>query len=162
MPKKIHHSYDKKSLVEIINNFNLDIDVSKTRHSICKDIIPYIDEYALHYLYKQNTQKRITFDKRKEIISVARQCSAYALSGDKKEIYDNDEEYFRYIEYLLKYGDIPSVRKAIERCNLYKGTEYKPVISPQTQRLIDRKKELKKLSKPQFNVKIGKFYIDLS
>tara|TARA_R110000824_G_scaffold101575_1_gene241253 strand:- start:391 stop:888 length:498 start_codon:yes stop_codon:yes gene_type:complete len=162
MIKKIHHSFDKKDIVNIIKKFEIDIntDVSRTRHNICKDLLPKIDEYGLHYLYEENTEIKLTCSQRQNIIAIARQCSAYALSINHNVIFENRDKYFEQIKYLLMYGDIPSVRKAIYRCNLEFGTVFQPIVSPQILLEIERRKLLKKLSKPHFSVKQGFFKID--
>ncbi len=159
--KKIHYSYDKKSLVEIIKLHNIDINLLYTRYNICKELVKYVDKYNLHYLYKENLQPKLTIIKKKQIIYVAKQVSAYCLSYKPDEIFDTNEIFIKHVEYILPYGDTPSVRKAIERVNFFHPElHFEPNISDHTKCIIKRQKIVKEHIKPKgLKIKTGKFVL---
>jgi hypothetical protein len=161
MKKKIHHTYDKKTLVEIIKQLGLNINVCQTRHQICSDLIKnYVEPFNLFYLYDKNPEPKLTIIKRKEIVYIAKQVSAYCLSYNKDDIFDTHETFLKNVEYILPYGDTPSVRKAIQRVNLYYRLNYKTHISPHTQSILDRQKIVKEHINPKgLKIKRGKFII---
>jgi len=161
MKKKIHPSYDKKTLLEIVKQLGLNINVCKTRHQICNDIIKnYIETYNLYYLYDKNPEPKLTIIKRKEIVYIAKQVSAYCMSYNKDDVFDTYDTFIKHVEYLLPYGDTPSVRKAIQRVNEYFRLNYKTHVSPHTQSILDRQKIIKEHIHPiGLKIKYGKFRI---
>lgn len=159
---KIHFSYDKKTLVDIIKHLNIDIeiDVWTTRHNICKELVKYLSEYNLHYLTLENQAIKLTVAQKQLIVVTAKQVSSYALTIDKKEIFATEEEFFSKVESILPHGDIPSIRKAIWRTNYYFGTNYKVDMSPQQKTILDRQAIVKKYKNNYgLTVKTGKFVI---
>ena len=161
MKKKIHPSYDKKTLVEIIKQLGLDINVCETRHQICSNLIKkYVDPFNLHYLYKKNPEPKLTIIKRKEIVYIAKQVSAYCLSYNKDDIFETYEIFLKHVNYILPYGDTPSVRKAIQRVNEFYQLNFKTHISPHTQSILDRQKIVKEHIHPKgLKIKYGSFKI---
>ena len=116
---KIHHSYDKKTLVEIIKQLGININLLDTRYNICKELLKHVQQYNLYYLFEKNEEPKLTIIRRKEIIYVAKQVSAYCLSYKRDDVFDNEETFIKHIQYILPYGDTPSVRKAIQRVNFF-------------------------------------------
>ena len=65
---------------------------------------------------------------------------------------------------MQKYGDIPSVRKALWKLNKHPSNKfnYEPIISKQTQAELDRRDLLKVKFPKKLTIETGKFYIDFS
>ncbi len=160
--KKIHHSYDKKTLVEIIKQLGININVLDTRYNICKELLKHVQQYNLYYLFEKNEEPKLTIIRRKEIIYVAKQVSAYCLSYKRDDVFDNEETFIKHIEYILPYGDTPSVRKAIERVNFFfPKLDYEPHISAHTKCILARQKIVKEHIKPKgLKIKTGRFTIN--
>ncbi len=158
---KIHHTYDKKTIVEIIKQLGLGIDLNDTRYNICKELIKYVPQYNLYYLYKKNEEPKLTIIKRKEIIYIAKQVSAYCLSYKRDDIFETEEIFIKHIEYILPYGDTPSVRKAIERVNFFfPKLNYEPHISAHNQSIIKRQSIIKEHINPKgLKIKSGKVIV---
>lgn len=160
---KIHYSFDKKTLVNIITQLNIDIDVSITRHNICKELIKYLSEYNLHYLTEQNKSIKLSIAEKQLIVIIGKQVSAYSLSVNKDEIFKTKDEFIKNIETILPHGDIPSIRKAIYRSNYNLGTNYKCSMSPQTTTILNRQKIIKSYKNNDgLSIKKGSFVISFT
>ena len=160
---KIHSTYDKKTLVNIIKQLNIDIDVSNTRHNICRELTQFLNEYNLHYLTLENKAIKLTVSQKQLIVIIAKQVSAYALSVNKDEIFSTKLEFFSKVESIIPYGDIPSIRKAIWRTNFYFGTNYKVDMSPRQKTILDRQAVIKKYKNNYgLIIKKGKYLIDFT
>ncbi len=157
----IHFSYKKKDLTKIIQDNYLDINIKLNRENICKQLVNYIDEYKLQYLYKQNENMSLTIKDRDEIITTARKIKSFIRSGldTSKNIYENNDDLIYDAVYIAQYGEISSVRKAIKLVEETLNIKIPLIIPDKVQQELDEKQQLKKNMIPRLQVKTGKYYV---
>ena len=158
---KIHNSYHKKELVDIIKKYQLDIDIYQTRADICRDLLLHINENKLNYLLKPNPVKKISVKQREEINIYSKAIISFCKNGCniKKSDFKKFEDVVHTANYISQFGDITSVRRALkmlkEKCDI----NITPVISPEIKFKLDKKEELKKLSVGSLQIKRGHFTV---
>jgi len=157
----IHFSYKKKDLTKIIQDNNLNINIKLKRENICKELLNYIDEYNLQYLYKQNENMSITIKDRDEIIKTARKIKSFINSGldTSKNIYINNDELIYDAVYISQFGEISSVRKAIKLVQETLNIKIPIIIPEKVQEELNEKEKLKKDMIPRLQVSKGKYYV---
>ncbi len=157
----IHFSYKKKDLTKIIQDNNININIKLKRENICKELLNYIDEYNLQYLYKQNENMSITIKDRDEIIKTARKIKSFINSGldTSKNIYINNDELIFDAVYISQFGEISSVRKAIKLVEETLNIKIPIIIPEKVQEELDEREKLKKDMIPKLQVKTGKYYV---
>jgi len=157
----IHFSYKKKDLTKIIQDNYLDINIKLNRENICKQLVNYIDEYKLQYLYKQNENMSLTIKDRDEIITTARKIKSFIRSGldTSKNIYENNDDLIYDAVYIAQYGEISSVRKAIKLVEETLNIKIPLIVPDKVQQELDEKEKLKKNMIPRLQIKSGNFYV---
>jgi hypothetical protein len=165
----IHKSFSKNDLIEIINLLNLPIrfnhsDNKKTIQSKLIDFIneekPFdiIDNYhninskasLKHFILKTNPKKTLTIKEKNDVMKIAKFIINYSKSNydlDNHPYYSNHQQIKDDMDYIKQFGDVPSVRRC---CRLLKDdpqfacVEFKPLVSPQVQQLLDEKQIIKR------------------
>jgi len=157
----IHFSYKKKDLIKIIEDNNININIKTNRINICNELVNYIEEYKLNYLYNQNENMSITIKDRDEIISTARKIKSFIRSGldISKNIYTTNDDLIFDAVYIAQYGEISSVRKAIKLVEETLNIKIPLIVPAKVQEELNEKKKLKKDMIPKLQVKTGSFYV---
>tara|TARA_R110000765_G_scaffold415829_1_gene517198 strand:+ start:1136 stop:1708 length:573 start_codon:yes stop_codon:yes gene_type:complete len=187
MPKNntiIHKSHSKKDLLDYVNIFHICIGVSIKNNkyevattlwdSLSKTDYLLIDQdnklgikdivELRNFLIKSNPKKTITIKEKDEFILTAKKIIHYSDNNYNinNSLFTNRKILYDTAKKMSQYGDIPIVRKAINKLMndpfiLYK-IECK--ISPYVQRDIDIKKELNSKSNHyECHIKHGDFII---
>ena len=179
---EIHKTFSKKDICEICEILSIDIedirDLNKqqligqlskwiTKHPeqiFLPNILHLDDMIQLVSHFKNINQSKISSaNTRSEVMRKAKKLIAYGKNGYILTGYGYEElgEVKEDIEYILPYGDSPSVRKAIEWVNNDpKLTEkYFPQISESVLQKIKTKKELKIQSQGKIQLKFGHFVV---
>ncbi len=158
----IHSSFTKKDLCKIIDKHNLNININLNRNNICKEILNYIDEYNLQYLYKENEFKKLSIKEKDNVILIAKKIKSFVKSGldINKNTYKSQDDAISDAIYIGQYGDISSVRKAIEILNKSLNIEIPIIISENIKKTLEEKEQIKKNSVPTLQVKYGKFFVE--
>ena len=165
----IHKSHSKTDLIELINLLNLPIVFSHQDNK--KNIQDKLRAYIIHneidikenyykitnkaglkeYLMKLNDKKTLTTKQKNEVMNIAKYIIQYAksnynLDGSKYNTYKEIEDDMNYIK---QFGDIPSIRRCCRLLNLdisFATVVFKPLISPQVQKILDEKKIQKQVN----------------
>jgi len=127
-------------LIDIVEIFEMDIPDYKDYYK--NGLIFYIEFYLqsnkycnfnneffdfknhfelISYLQKPNDKFKINIKEKKKINSIAKNIIKYCKNFSN----DNFDEIFNLGNSLSKYGDLPSVRKAINLLNRYPNKPYK-------------------------------------
>ena len=130
----IHKTFSVSELIDIVEIFEMDIPDYKDFYK--QGLIFYIELYLhknrplnfnngyfnfknhfelVNYLHQPNDQFKISVQKKKEINTIAKNILNYC----KDYRNDNFQYYFDLAISICKYGDLPSVRKAIIAINRY-------------------------------------------
>ena len=178
----IHKSHSKKNIIELIQLLNIPIEDAEdlNKHQIQKKIIEYCNNNLLQmfmpnhlfitsmndliqHLTNINQKKINGTDTRANVMKKAKKLTQYAKSDYLyfEKGYMFIEDVIEDIEYILPYGDFPSVRKAV--CHINNDpklkTKYFPVISQKEQNRIKEKLEAKRQKAGVAIIRIGKFII---
>tara|TARA_Y100000593_G_scaffold82574_1_gene155232 strand:- start:829 stop:1320 length:492 start_codon:yes stop_codon:yes gene_type:complete len=162
---KIHDSYSKKDLVKVIQDFNIpDIDLKLTRYDIVKILYNFWDDYDLSFLENENPVKTLSIKEKNDIIIKAKKIIALHKNGYNidRSLYNNIQEVIDDAEFISQYGDISSVRRAINFVNEKYDKNIICTLTDETKDLLDQKEEIKKSSNIGFNFKRGTFKIDFT
>ena len=135
----IHKSFSVSELIDIVEIFEMDIPDYDDFYK--KGLIFYIELYLqnnkyvnfdneyfnfttyyelVNYLHEPNTKYKISIERKKEINIIAKDILKYC----KEYRTDNYQHYFDLAESLSIYGDLCSVRKAINGINRYANKPY--------------------------------------
>ena len=118
------------------------------------------------YLSQCNPKKLLSVKQKSEIIMNCKEIQQYIRNGYNIDysIFNDEEEIHKLCKYMQRYGDIPSVRKALWKLNKHPSNKfnYEPIISKQTQAELDRRDLLKVKFPKKLTIETGKFYIDFS
>tara|TARA_R110000868_G_scaffold193346_4_gene438141 strand:- start:435 stop:992 length:558 start_codon:yes stop_codon:yes gene_type:complete len=182
---KIHSSHSRKELIQVIEQFNIDItnknDLAKKDISallimklneMCDDEIQEEDEYffvsskqeLIDYLQKPNQSKILTIKEKDNVMETAKKIISYCKNSFFLTPYNYEtfDELITEATYIAKFGDIPSVRRAISMLNQDPKLTIKieSVISKRVKKDIDKKNKLKHNAIPKAVVKHGHFVIN--
>ena len=175
----IHKSHSKNELVKIVEAFHIPITNPRQYRKIdlsalimdrlnqTEFIIP-CDDYWFgtlidlkHYLLNINPKKILTIKEKSNVINICKRIKHYCRNGldTATNGYDSIEDVYSEAEYIKKYGNIPSVRKALRELNSQDCLLYiiEPVISPHVVKELAQKEELKKRGKYKYTYKRGTF-----
>ena len=178
----IHKTHSKKDLVEIIDLLKIPIEdpADLNKHQIQNKVIKYCNKWCkllflpnhlfitsmenlIEHLQNLNQRKINGTDTRANVMKKAKKLTQYS-KGDYMFFdrgYMHVEDIIEDIEYILPWGDYPSVRKAI--CNINNDPKlphkYFPVISHKEKMKIKDKLEAKKQKAGCAIVRKGKFII---
>jgi len=184
--KMIHKTHSKNDLVKLINEINIPIIFS---HSANKTEIQtllkeWIEETVFYtsftennlykiysmihlksYLMNESPKKSLTVKEKSAIMSICKKIIQYSRDCKYQiipSLYNNEQEIKDDMLYISQYGDLPSVRRCCRLMNLnLKSTEnYKPIISPQVQGILNEKKIVKQVVMPEkIKIKRGPIWI---
>lgn len=161
----IHHTHTKRDLIDLIDLFEIDVDTCNCKKdAIVRDLeitlktmteiecqpdyfdIEDLDDLVL-YLEEPTPrqiltlpQKDIIMDKARNIIFFCKICG-YAIYTSN---YDDFDEIMRDAEEIRKYGDIPTIRRALRllkkdaRCAPY--GDISPVLTYKTKKYLEKQK----------------------
>jgi hypothetical protein len=169
----IHKTFSMSELIDIIEIFEMDVPDYKDYY---KDgLIFYMEIYLqsnrycnfdneyfniknhfelVSYLQNPNNRFKISVNEKKRIDSIAKKIIKYC----KKFSNDNFDEIFNLGNSLSKYGDLPSVRKAITLLNKYPNKPYTIIYENSIFYLYNLKK--KKSYKKNFKFNKNIFYVN--
>ncbi len=158
----VHISFSKKDLIKIIEDNNLNINTKLNRHELCKILIENLDSNKLYYLLEPNTNKKITIDQKNEIILIGKKIKSYVKSGldNSKDTYNNTDDAICDGIYIAQYGDISSVRKAINLLNQALDINIELTISEKVKNELLEKEKIKKNQTPRLQIKHGKYVVE--
>ena len=163
----IDKSFSKSELVEIINELNLRIThshadnkkelqdkivehVKKKNIKIDNDNIYNIKtrDGLIFFLTSKNPKKTLNIKEKNQVMQIAKNIINYCKRGHCLEFstYDSFTDLYDDCDFIKMYGDIPSCRRACKLMNKdekVRGDRFIPLISPQVQRELDEKKQLK-------------------
>jgi hypothetical protein len=168
--KAIHKSHSRNDLLEIIEIFNLDINdyelLSKdgirdniiiALHSVCEVApnceYPIMDiDTLIDFLENPSPRKTVSPDEKlkimkkvKRIIHFVQLCSCDINTSH----YETLKAARKDVLYIRKYGDFPSVRRAIRIYNEARlGNKIYPQVSMKVQRRLDIQEEIKQIKAP--------------
>jgi hypothetical protein len=179
---KIHTSHSRKELIQIIQQFKIDIpncnDLPKKEIQILLsnklleiDEINEEEEYffvkdkneLVEYLSKPNQSKILTIKEKDNVMLTAKRIISYCKNSYFLTPYNYEtfEDLLKEAEYISKFGDIPSCRRAINMLNNDPKLDYKiqVVISKRVKKELEKKEKLKLNSIPKATIKTGKFVV---
>ena len=188
MPKNntiIHKSYSKKDLLKIIDEFKIPIGVNESHTKLCVATTLWSILVALQYLeippnnsllvkdlpslrkalQIPNPRKPYSVKDRDRYILTAKKINHYCENGYdlEKSLYTDILQIYNDADEISKYGDIPIVRKTINKLmkDIKRPYIIQPQISPHILRDIELKKSLNKRSVyMKCKVKHGHFVIN--
>ena len=168
----IHKTFSMSELIDIVEIFEMDIPDYKDYYK--NGLIFYIEFYLqanrycnfdneyfnfknhfelISYLQKPNDKFKININEKKRINSIAKNIIKYCKNFSN----DNFDEIFNLANSLSKYGDLPSVRKAINLLNRYPNKPYTIIYDNSIFYLYNLKK--KKSYKQNFKCNKNIFYV---
>tara|TARA_R110000751_G_scaffold160614_1_gene266251 strand:+ start:1034 stop:1588 length:555 start_codon:yes stop_codon:yes gene_type:complete len=183
--EKIHTSHSKSELCEICEIFDINIaeykKLNKTnlakqllyQLSIIEEIKEDKDYYfvknkkeLMDYLVNPDSSKTLTVKQKEEIMELAKYIIMYCNNGfylSHSPFLDYDE-MVKKAEHIAGYGDIPSVRKAIEGLNgdTKLKNKIEIIMSSRMKKKMERKKRLKTKYHGGLIVKKGKFVVSFN
>tara|TARA_R110000868_G_scaffold17556_6_gene76782 strand:+ start:1933 stop:2490 length:558 start_codon:yes stop_codon:yes gene_type:complete len=184
---KIHTSHSRKELIQIIQQFNIDItncnDLPKKEIQILlsnkliempDDSFKEEDEYffvkdkteLLEYLAKPNQSKILTIKEKDNVMLTAKKIISYCKNSYYLTPYNYEtfEDLLKEAEYISKFGDIPSCRRAINMLNQDPKLDHKieVVLSKRVKKELQKKEQLKMNCIPRAIIKKGHFVVDFS
>ena len=182
---KIHTSHSRKELIQVIDQFKVDIpnynDLPKKEIQIFlsnkliempDDSFVEEEEYffvsskseLIEYLAKPNQSKMLTIKEKDMVMITAKKIISYCKNSYYLTPYNYEtfEDLLTEAEYISKFGDIPSCRRAINMLNQDPKLDHKieVVLSKRVKKELQKKEELKLNSVPRAVIKHGHFVID--
>lgn len=161
----IHKSFSKSDLIDIINDLQLKIvhshgdnkkDIHQKINDLLKEKIVFFDNHykisnkdgLITFLSKQNPNKTLTIKEKEGVMIICKQIIYYCVNNYNLKIskYKSLKELEDDADYIKQFGDIPSVRRACKLLNKdpkFKNTTFNPRITPQTQKKLEERMELK-------------------
>ena len=179
---KIHTSHSRKELIQIIQQFNIDIpnciDLPKKEIQVLLanklleiQEIDEEDEYffvkdkneLVEYLSKPNQSKILTIKEKDNVMLTAKKIISYCKNTYFLTPYNYEtfEDLLKEAEYIAKFGDIPSCRRAINMLNNDPKLDYNIdiVLSKRVKKDLQKKEKLKLNSIPKAVIKRGNFIV---
>jgi hypothetical protein len=176
----IHKSHTKKDLIEIIEVFDFQKDI-ENYHEYNKDVLTTILDIHLRTIVEIKPEKEyfefddindlrgylrlpspkpvIPVKERDIIIDKAKQLIFYCnICGFQLGyFYETIEDVIADANYIKKYGDIPTIRRALKLLNVDGKitNKIKPVITYRTQQRMDKKIQIKKDGLCTYSVRIA-------
>jgi len=179
---KIHTSHSRKELIQIIQQFKIDIpncnDLPKKEIQILLsnklveiEEIKEEDEYffvkdkneLLEYLSKPNQSKILTIKEKDQVMLTAKRIISYCKNSYYLTPYNYEtfDDLLKEANYISQFGDIPSCRRAINMLNQDPKLDHKieVVLSKRVKKELQKKEQLKLNSIPRAVIKRGHFVI---
>ena len=186
MADSIHSTHSKKELCEIIEIFELQIsnyrnmnkkelskyilyELSKVKDIMEDNEFYFIKDKAelIDYLVNPDSSKSLTVKEKAKVMELAKYIIMYVKNDyflSQSPFLDWDDMYEKAI-FIADYGDIPSVRKAIDGFNtdpkLINKEKIEYIMSSKVKKKLERKKRLVQKQKVSLSVKKGPFIIEL-
>jgi len=177
----IHKSFTKNDLIDICSELSLPIVYSKddTKHDIQTKIYGFFKKWVQYsfptnhynlevlmdlrlYLTAENPNKRLTSKEKDKIIFLSKKIIHYGANDYnlKYSDYDTEQEIIDDLYYIAKYGDILSVRKAVDCWNKQHGnkTRITPYISHKKKQELEKKRQYK-MKDQKLKIETGKFIV---
>tara|TARA_R110000803_G_scaffold14214_1_gene39540 strand:+ start:350 stop:904 length:555 start_codon:yes stop_codon:yes gene_type:complete len=178
----IHTSHSKKELMEVIEVFDIKIADYKAlnKQNLSKQILyqlSIVDEIKedndfffinnkkelLDYLINPDSSKVLSVKEKDAVMELAKYIIMYCKNGyylSHSPFIDFDEMIVK-ANHIANYGDIPSVRKAIEGLNedIKLKNKIKVIMSSRMKKKIERKKRVKQKYQGGLEVKEGIFWV---
>ena len=160
--RSIHSTFTKKDLTKIIEKHNLNINPNLNRNNICKELLKYVKEYNLEYLFEENQFKKLSIKEKDNVILIAKKIKSFVKCGldINKNLYSDLDNAISDAIYIGQYADISSVRKADTCLNKALNIEIPMIISDNVKKILEEKEQIKKDSVPRLQVKQGKFWVE--
>jgi hypothetical protein len=186
--EKIHSSHSKKELQEIIEVFELNIanyknmnkkdisysllyELSKIDNIIEDNEFFFIKDKAelMEYLINPDSSKSLTIKEKAEVMEIAKYIIMYCKNSYYLSCspFLNWEDMNVKVKYIAQYGDIPSVRKAVESFNndprmIELGENIVVSMSSRCRKKMERKRRMVQKQKVSLKVLHGTFPFDLT
>ena len=159
---EIHKSHSKNDLIDVINLFGLPVIFSHqdNKKDLQQKLIESIDEdYKVKenyynvktkddvkkFLLKRNPKKTLTIKEKKDLMDICKSIINYCKSGYRLDLsikYDTIQDIIDDMDYIKRFGEIPSVRRACRLMNgdlKVAGIRFNPIIPPNIQASLDNK-----------------------
>lgn len=179
---KIHTSHSRKELIQVIQQFNINIpnkdDLSKKEIQVLLinellglDEICEEDEYffvkskdeLIDYLRKPNQSKTLTIKEKDNVMLTAKKIIGYCKNSYFLTPYNYEtfDELLEEANYIAKFGDIPSCRRAIKMLNNDPKLDYKIdiILSKRVKKDLEKREAVKNATIAKYTLKYGKFTI---
>ena len=157
----INKTHSKTDLIELINDIGLPIvfshqDNKRDIHAKYQEVfkksftikpnfykIETIDGLK-NYLENTNPKKTLSIKEKQNVMLLCKHIINYCKNGYDigSSKYDGAKELQDDMDFIKQFGDIPSVRRCCKLMNddfHFGGINFKPYISPQTQKVLDEK-----------------------
>ena len=180
---KIHTSHSRKELLQVIQQFNIDIpnkdDYSKKEIQVLLsnklldlDEIQEEDEYffvkskleLLEYLAKPNQSKMLTIKEKDQVMLTAKKIIGYCKNSYFLTPYNYEcfDDLLVEAEYIAKFGDIPSCRRAITMLNQDPKLDYKIelILSKRVKKDLEKREAVKQSCLAKYTLRYGKFTVE--
>jgi len=104
----------------------------------------------------------LSVKKKNDIILNSRKIISFCRNGCnlQKSLFKDNEQVLELVKYISPYGDISSVRRAVNLYNENFKTNIKYDISDNVKRDLELKKKIKEYSVPVVQFKKGKFRLE--
>lgn len=178
----IHKSHSKQELIDIVNDLeisNIELSHSDSKGDTHKKILAYMDANSdtyqenvyrigdTHdlrvYLMAKNPKKSLSVKEKAVVMGITKEISRFAKSNYIVENtrYSSMKELEDDMLYIVQYGDLPSVRRAVKLMNdnIQRSRVWTCVISPQVKKIIDEKEEQKRTNAYHATFRRGEFII---
>lgn len=179
----IHTSHSKKELMEIVEVFDIKVADYKNlnKQNIAKQILYQLSivdsikednnfffisdkKELVDYLINPDSSKVLSVKEKDAVMELAKYIIMYCKNGyylSYSPFIDYDEMIVK-AKYIADYGDIPSVRKAIDSLNedVKLKIKIKVIMSSRMKKKIERKKRVKQKYQGGLEVKEGIFWIN--
>ena len=144
--RTIHSTFTKKDLTKIIEKHKLNININLNRNNICKELLKYVKEYNLEYLFEENQFKKLSIKEKDNGILIAKKLKSFVKCGldTNKNLYSDLDNAISDAIYIGQYADISSVRKAVISLNHALNIEITMIISDNVKKNVRRKRTNKK------------------
>ena len=174
----IHKSHSKTDLIDLINDIGLPIVFSHQDNK--RDIQAKYEEVLLkkfdfkpnfykienidglkNYLENTNPKKTLSIKEKQNVMMICKHIINYCKNGYDINIskYESPKDLQDDMDFIKQFGDIPSVRRCCKLMNddfHFGGVNFKPYISPQTQKILDEKTAVKGKKNTIYKLQIRK------
>lgn len=180
----IHKSHSKKSLYEIIEIFQLDVpdylDLQKQELQVsvwnCIKSLQSIEpdnqylfvkdlEDLKRYLMKADQRNVLTVKEKDQVMKDAKEIIHYAKCNYSIALstFDNHDYIYNKVKYIAQFGDLPTIRRAVNLFNqdpkMSKCDIIEPTISQRMQYKINEDEKLKKYKTEGLIINRGKHLV---
>ena len=171
----VDKSHSKNDIIKLFNKVEVDIDKKQSKGHIINNIENYFEDCKFNkeiknltemktILQNENLRQRPNLEEKNIIMFKCKKIVKWATCNyiyDSKT-YNSINEVYNDILFIYKWGDIPSVRKALWKLKNHPINKfnYEPTISKQTQAELDRRNLIKNKYPKHLTLTHGKFLIN--